>query len=207
MRRAWPFIVLLVGCRSDIYRGSDLQKVVRDEHSAFIAQQMALLKNGQAAELVRELSERARYPGKFETLRDQAQAALEKSLKLGGRVKSYRIVEAEKLKIKENTEHVRVEIDAQEVKMKITKGTAAPSADAIPTEIVVAPSGATVEDTMNGRAKGNLLWDNRTPQDGVTIRVNVQFERGSAEFEYSFFLIDGIWKIAGFQVKFWAASE
>jgi hypothetical protein len=182
MRRVWPLVILLVGCRSDVYRGSDLQKVVRDEHSAFIGQQMTLLKNGQAAEMVRELGERARYPAKFDASRDQVQALLEKCLKMGGRVKSYQIVEAEKIKIKEEAPAVSFSVD-------------------------VPPPGATVEDVWMGRANGRLLIGGPPPQDGVIIRVNVQFEYGSAEFEYTFFLINGIWKTVGFQGKFWATSE
>jgi hypothetical protein len=181
MRRAWPLVILLVGCRSDIYRGSDLQMVVRDEHSAFIGQQMALLKNGQVAEMIRELGERARYPAKFEAFRDKAQAMLETSLKVGGRVKSYQIVEAEKIKPE--------------------------AAPAVNFSVEETPAGATVDDAMNGRAKGKLLMGGAPAQDGVIVRVDVKFERASAEIEYTFYFIDGIWKTGGFNVKFRAASE
>ena len=47
-----------MGCRS-VYRGNDLNKVVLDEHFALIEQQMTLLKNGEAAEAIRVLGERA----------------------------------------------------------------------------------------------------------------------------------------------------
>jgi hypothetical protein len=182
MRRAWPLIILLAGCRSDVYRGSDLQKIVHNEHSAFIGQQMTLLENGQVAEMVRELCDRARYPAKFDTSRDKVQALLEKSLKMGGRVNSYQIVEAEKIKIKEEALAVSFSVD-------------------------VPPPGATVEDLMERRANGRLLMGGPPAQDGVIIRVDVQFERGSAEFEYTFFLINGIWKLGGLHGKFWAASK
>jgi hypothetical protein len=165
MRRAWPLVLLLVGCRSDVYRGSDLQKVVCNEHSIFIDQQMALLKNGRPAEMIRELGVRAGDPAKFAAFRDKAQALLETSLQVGGGVKSYRIVEAEKIKVE-----------------------AAPA--------VTASDGHSVNGNPGTAAR-----------DGVIVRIDVQFERASAEFEYTFFLIDGARKCAGLNIKFRAASE
>jgi len=162
MRRVLPLlVVMLAGCRSDVYRGSDLQKVVLHEHSAVIEQQMTLLKKGQAAEMIRQLGERAFDPAKFEAFRDQAQALLETSLKVGGPVKSYQIVEAE----------------------KITNQT---------------------DRGPNGKPGTEAR---PATHDGVIVRLDVQFERASADFEYRFLLSDGIWKSAGLTIKFRAASE
>jgi hypothetical protein len=99
MRKIWPVVALvIVGCCADIYRGADIPKVVLDEHTTFIEQQMALLKEGQPAEMVRLLGERARDSDKFEKNRDRAQALLETALRVGGAMVSYQIIEAQKIK-------------------------------------------------------------------------------------------------------------
>jgi hypothetical protein len=98
MLRVSPLLViLLAGCRSDIDRGNDLQKVVVDDHTAFIAQQITLLDRGDATEAIRQIGERARDRAKFDAFRDKAQSILQPSLKAAGRVLSYHIREAEKI--------------------------------------------------------------------------------------------------------------
>jgi hypothetical protein len=96
MRRALPMVLMmLVGCTT-VYRGSNLNKVVLTEHSAIIERNLTFLKSGQATEAIHVLEECARDRAKLEENHDKVQTMLEASLKVGGRVKSYQIVEAEK---------------------------------------------------------------------------------------------------------------
>ena len=110
-----------------------------------------------------------RDPAKFEKFRDKAQAMLEAALKLEGPVKSYKIVEAEKIK-----------------------------------DEAASASKASGEGGANGKPSSAVRT---VAHDGVIIRVDVQFECGTGEFDYTFFLIDGIWKSAGLTIGFRADSE